>query len=172
VAGVLELGRAGTAGADKGVLPVLRDGSRVGTLRASAWREGATAEVGGRSLVFGRSGRELTGRNAGTDAPRFRARLTSPWTGVWSLELDGTAVAMRTTSWWRGTRRYTAGDRIVAESASTGWLRRPTLTAAEDVALETQVFLLWVELVILRRAGGAAAGAAVVGGAAAAGAAG
>ena len=162
---MLELGRAGTAGAERGVLPVLRDGSPVGTLRASAWREGATAEVDGRSLVFGRTRRELTGRDAGSDGPRFRARLTSPWTGRWSLELDGAAVAMRTTSWWRGTRRYTAGDRILAESASTGWLRRPRLTAAEDVPLETQVFLLWVELVILRRSGGAAAGAAVASGA-------
>jgi hypothetical protein len=168
---VLELGRAGTAGAAKGVLPVLRDGEPVGTLRASVWREDATAELGGRSLVFGRSGRELTGRPADSDAVRFRARMTSLWTGTWALDLDGTAVHMRTTSWWRGTRRYTAGDRTVAESASAGWLRRPTLTAADDeLPLEAQVFLLWVELVILRRAGGAAAGAAVAGGAVAGGA--
>jgi hypothetical protein len=163
---VLELGRAGAAGVGRGVLPVLRDGSPVGTLRASAWREGATAEAAGRSLVFGRAGRELTGRDADADTIRFRARMTSLWTGTWSLELDGTAVQMRTTSWWRGTRRYTAGDRTLAESASTGWLRRPTLTVTGDLALEAQVFLLWVELVIQRRAGGAAAGAAVAAGAA------
>jgi hypothetical protein len=167
---VLELGKAGTAGAPKGVLPVLRDGASVGVLRASTWREGATAEVAGRALVFGRSGRELTGAEDGV--VRFRARVASFWTGTWALDLDGTAVQMRTTSWWRGTRRYTAGDRTVAESASTGWLRRPRLTAADDLPLEAQVFLLWVELVILRRSGGAAAGAAVAGGAAAAGAAG
>ena len=163
---MLELGRAGTIGAERGVLPVLRGGSLVGTLRASAWREGATAEVGGRSLEFGRSRRELTGRDAGADAPRFQARMTSLWTGTWELELDGTAVQMRTTSWWRGSRRYTAGDRILAESASTGWLRRPTVTAAEDVPLETQVFLLWVELVIQRRDGGATAGTVAATGAA------
>jgi hypothetical protein len=39
-----------------------------------------------------------------------------------------------------------------------------------ELPLEAQVFLLWVELVILRRAGGAAAGAAVAGGAVAGGA--
>ncbi len=167
---MLELGKAGTAGAEKGVVPVLRDGSPVGTLRASAWREGATAEVNGHPLVFGRSGRELTGRDADTDGIRFRARMTSLWTGTWSLDLDGTAVEMRTTSWWRGGRRCTVGGRTLAESASTGWLRRPTLTAVDEMPLETQVFLLWVELVILRRSGGAAAGAAVAGGAVAGGA--
>lgn len=161
---MLELGRAGTAGAGKGTLPVLRDGAPVGTLRASAWREGATAELAGRSLVFGRDGRELTGAEDGV--VRFRARVTSMWTGTWALELDGTAVQLRTTSWWRGTRRYTAGERTLAESAGTGWLRRPTLTAAEELPLEAQVFLLWVELVILRRSGGAAAGAAAASGAA------
>jgi hypothetical protein len=163
---VLELGKAGTAGAARGVLPVLRDGSPVGTLHASGWREAATAEVAGRSLVFGRRGRELTGAEAGTDAVRFRARMTSLWTGTWSMGLDGTAVQMRTTSWWRGARRYTAEGRTLAESTATGWLRRPTLTAADELPLEAQVFLLWVELVLLRRSGGAAAGAAVAGGAA------
>jgi hypothetical protein len=162
---VLELGRSGTAGAGKGTLPVLRDGVLVGTLRASAWKEAATATVGATSFVFSRAGRELTGRASTADAVRFRASMTSLWTGTWTLELDGTAVQMRTTSWWRGARRYTAAGRTLAESSSTGWLRRPTLTAAEDLPLEAQVFLLWVELVILRRSGGAAAGAAVAGGA-------
>jgi hypothetical protein len=157
---VLELGRAGTAGVDRGVLPVLRDGAPVGALRASAWKESATATVGGATYEFGRDGRELAGRAGGN--VRFRARTASPWRGTWALELDGTAVEMRTTSWWRGARRYTAAGRTVAESAATGWLRRPTLTAAEDLPLEAQVFLLWVELVLLRRSGGAAAGAAVV----------
>lgn len=161
---MLELGRAGTAGAGKGTVPVLRDGALLATLRASAWKEAATAELGGRSLVFDRSGRQLTGAEGGV--VRFRARMTSLWTGTWALELDGTAVLMNTTSWWRGARRYTAGGRTLAETASTGWLRRPTLTAAEDLPLAAQVFLLWVELVILRRAGGAAAGAAVASGAA------
>jgi hypothetical protein len=163
---VLELGKAGTAGAGKGSMPVLRDGAPVGTLRASAWREGATATVGGTSLVFARAGRELIGAVAGADGVRFRARVTSMWTGTWALQLDGTAVSMRTTSWWRGTRRYTAAGRTLAETSSTGWLRRPTVTAADDLSLEAQVFVLWVELVILRRSGGAAAGAAVAAGAA------
>jgi hypothetical protein len=163
---VLELGRAGTAGVGRGTLPVLRDGVLVGTLRASAWKEEATATVGSAAWVFSRAGRELTGRPADSDAVAFRARMTSLWTGTWALELDGAAVEMRTTSWWRGARRYTAAGRTLAESASTGWLRRPTLTAVEDLSLEAQVFLLWVELVVLRRSGGAAAGAAVASGAA------
>ena len=161
---MLELGRAGTAGAGKGTLPVLHEGALVGTLRASAWKEAATVELGGRSLEFGRTGRELTGGEDGV--VRFRARMTSLWTGTWALELDGTAVAMRTTSWWRGARLYTAGGRTLAQSSSSGWLRRPALTAAGDLPLEAQVFLLWVELVILRRSGGAAAGAVVASGAA------
>jgi hypothetical protein len=160
---VLELGRAGTAGAERGVLPVLRDGAPVGTLRASGWREQATATVEGDSLVFGRDGRVLTGGPEGGPV-RFRARIASRWTGVWALELDGVQVQMRTTSWWRGTRRYTAGGRTVAESGPTGLLRRPRLCAEEPLPLAAQVFLLWVELVVLRRAGGAAAGAAVAGG--------
>jgi hypothetical protein len=163
---VLELGRAGTAGAERGVLPVLRDGAPVGTLRASGWREQATATVEGAALVFGREGRVLTGGPEGGPV-RFRARVASFWTGVWALELDGVQVQMRTTSWWRGTRRYTAGGRTVAESGATGLLRRPRLTAEASLPVAAQVFLLWVELVILRRSGGVAAGAAVAGGAAA-----
>ena len=38
---MLELGKAGSAGVAHGVVPVLRDGAVVATVRASNWRERA-----------------------------------------------------------------------------------------------------------------------------------
>ena len=43
---MLELGRAGSAGVAHGVVPVLREGAVVATLRAANWRERATATIG------------------------------------------------------------------------------------------------------------------------------
>jgi len=136
---VLELGRSGTQGAAKGTMPVLSDGAVVATLHASNWKEAATAEIGSRSWVFSKRGRELTGRWAAepADAVRLRARETS---------------------WWKGTHRYTTGGRQLAESGTTGSSSpRPTLSAAADLSLDTQVFLLWLELVLGRRSAAAAA---------------
>jgi hypothetical protein len=167
---VLELGKAGSAGTEKGVLPVLRDRSVVATLRASSWKEAATAVVGDREWVFAKNKRELSARWATEPegAVRLRAWQTSFWKGTWAAELDGMPVEVQSTSWWKGTRRYLAGGRQVAESGTTGgWSPRPTLTADDALPLDQQVFLLWVELVITRRntaAVGAAAGAAVIGG--------
>ena len=42
---MLELGEAGSAGTEKGVLPVLRDGSDVATLRAANWVAESQATV-------------------------------------------------------------------------------------------------------------------------------
>ena len=167
---MLELGKAGSAGTEKGVLPVLRDGSLVATLRASGWKEAATALVGNREWVFAKTKRELTARWAADPqgAVRLRAWQKSFWSGAWAAELDGTPVEVQSTSWWRGTRRYLAAGRQVAESGTTGgWSPRTTLTADPSLPLDHQVFLLWVELVITRRndaAVGAAVGAAVIGG--------
>src|SRR3954466_11555234 len=106
---MLIIGKPGTAGVSKGVLPALDGGVVVAQLHLRSWREAGTAVVGGRDWVFGRSGRELTGRpaDAPQDAVRFSARVTNFWRGTWSLDLDGTAVEGRTLSVWRGTSRYT-----------------------------------------------------------------
>jgi hypothetical protein len=167
---VLELGKAGTAGVGKGVLPVLSDGAVIATLRASNWKESATATVGGRTWVLDRKRRELTARWAEEpeDAVRLRARQTSLWKGTWAMDLEGTAVEARTASMWKGTHRYSVDGRQVAESGTTGgWSLRPTLAADPSLPLDQQVFLLWVELIIRRRntaAMTAGTGAAVVGG--------
>ena len=167
---MLELGKAGSAGTEKGVLPVLRDGSVVATLRASSWKEAATAVVGDREWLFSKNKRELSGRWAAEPegAVRLRAWQTSFWKGTWAAELDGTPVEVQSTSWWKGTRRYLAGGRQVAESGTTGgWSPRTTLIADDALPVDQQVFLLWLELVITRRntaSVGVAAGAAVIGG--------
>jgi hypothetical protein len=167
---VLELGKAGTAGAEKGVIPVLRDGSVVATLRASDWKESATAVVGDREWVFSKRKGELTGRWAAEPerAARLRAKQTSLWKGTWTTDLEGTAVEVEKASPWKVTHRFLSGGRQVAESGSTGgWSPRPTLTADDGLALDHQVFLLWLELVLSRRntaAITAATGAAVIGG--------
>jgi hypothetical protein len=166
---VLELGKAGSAGTEKGVLPVLRDGAVVATLRASNWKEAATAVVGGREWVFAKRKGRLTARWASEPegAARLDARQPSWWKGTWTIDLEGRAVEMRSASAWRGTHRYLADGRQVAESGSTGgWSPRPTLTTDDALTLDQQVFLLWLELVISRRntTTAIAAGAAVAGG--------
>ena len=91
---MLVLGKAGSAGTEKGVSPVLRDDVVVATVRASRWKEAATAVVGNREWVLARAGREPTGRAAhdpeGT--ARLRARQTSWWTGSRDVDLDGMRV--------------------------------------------------------------------------------
>jgi hypothetical protein len=167
---VLELGKAGSAGTAKGVLPVLRDGAVVATLRASSWKEAATALVGDREWVFSKDKGELTARWAADpeDAVRLRLRQASFWKGTWTGDLEGTVVQVENASMWRGTHRFVSDGRTVGTSGSTGgWTPRPTLDADPGMPLHHQVFLLWLELVISRRnmaAVGVAASAAVIGG--------
>jgi hypothetical protein len=167
---VLELGKAGSAGYPKGEMPVLRDGSPVALLRASNWKESATAVVGDREWVFLKRKGELTGRWAAEpeDVARLRARQASWWRGTWTVDLEGRPVEVQNVSMWKSTRRYLARGTQIARSGSTGgWSPRPTLDADAAVPLHQQVFLLWLELVISRRNSAAAAGgasAAVIGG--------
>jgi hypothetical protein len=167
---MLELGKGGSAGAGQGELPVLRDGAMVARLKASNWKEQATALIEHREWLFTKHKRELVARRSvdpgGT--ARLRARQISWWKSTWTVELDGAVLEMRPASKWRGTHRYLAGDRQVAVTGSVGrWSPRPTLTAEDSLPLDHQVFLLWVELVLTRRAAATAAagvGAVVVAG--------
>lgn len=167
---MLELGKAGTAGVGKGVLPVLRDGAVVATLQASSWKEAATAHVGDREWLFSKRRGELTARWAidPEDSARLRARQTSWWKGTWTADLAGVPVEVTTLSYWKGTHRFVSGGQQVAESGSTGgWSPRSTLSVVPGMPVEHAVFLLWLELVISRRntaAMTAATGAAVAGG--------
>ena len=167
---MLELGKAGSAGFPKGELPVVRDGSVAAVLRASNWKEAATAVVGDREWVFAKCKGELTGRWATEPegVVRLRARKSSFWKGTWNLDLEGRSVEMENASMWRGTHRYLSGGRQIARSGSTrGWSPRPTVDAEGWLPLHQQVFLLWLELVLSRRNNAAVAagvGAAVVGG--------
>ena len=169
---MLELGKAGSAGTQKGERPVLRDGAPVATLHASNWKEAATATVGNRSWIFtGRRG-ELTGRRADdpADAVRFRARRTSFWRGTWGVELEEVALQRLRPSVWKSAHTYLTGDRQAARSGSTGgWSPRPVLEADGSLPPDAQVFLLWLELVLSRRDDSTAAAAAAGGAAAAAG---
>jgi hypothetical protein len=171
---VLELGKAGSAGTEKGVLPVLCDGAVVATLRASTWKEAATAVVGDREWVLTKRKRELVGRWAldPEETARLRAWQTSFWKGTWAADLAGTPVQAEVVSRWTGGHRYRSGGRVVAETGTTGgWSPRPTLTADDSLPLDQQVFLLWLALVMSRRDQAAIAGAttAAIGGATAGG---
>jgi hypothetical protein len=167
---VLALGKAGSAGTGQGVLPVLRVGAAVATLRASNWKEAATAVVGDREWVFAKQEGELTGRWAAEPegAARLRARQASFWKGTWTADLEGRPVEVRGASMWKGTHRYVSEGRQIAGSGSTGgWSFRPTSDADDALPLHQQVFLLRLELVVGRRntsAVGVAAGSAVMGG--------
>ena len=168
---MLELGKAGSHGVGKRVLPVLRDGAVVATLRPAGWKEAAPAVVGDREWVLTKSKRELVGRWAvdPEDAVRLRARQTSFWKGTWEADLEGMPVRAEVVSRWKGGQRYLSGGRVVAETGTTGgWSPRPTLTADAELPLDHQVFLLWLALVMSRR-DDAAATAAIAGGVAAAG---
>jgi hypothetical protein len=162
---VLELGKAGSAGHPRGEAPVLRDGAPVALLRASNWKEEATAVVGDREWTFTKRRGELLGRWAAEqqDAVRLRASKTSLWRGTWSVDLEGRLVEVRPASFWNSTHRFFDAGRQVATSGSTGgWSPRPTFTADGSLPLHHQVFLLWMELVLARRnASAAGAGAAV-----------
>jgi hypothetical protein len=163
---MLELGKAGTLGYPRGELPVLRDGSVAAVLRASNWKEAATAFVGDRVWVFSKRKGELTGRwdAEPQDTARLRAAQKSFWKSTWALDLEGRLVEMQNASMWKGTHRYLSGGKQLAASGTTGrWSPRPTLTADDALPLHQQVFLLWVELVLSRRnaaAGGVAAATA------------
>ena len=123
---VLELGKAGSAGTEKGVLPVLRDGAVVATLRASNWKEAATAVVGDRSWVFGQEQAvTLTARWAAEpeDAVRLRASRSrsgrAPGPSTWRDAGGGAdRVALE------GHAPVPVGGRQVAESGTTGGGRR------------------------------------------------
>ncbi len=148
---MLELARDGG-----GRLPVLHRGEVVAVLRTSFWRESASAVVGDREWVLDRRrGGVLVGRWAADpeDAVRHRAEQTSTWRDSWRIDLQGTAVDASTASWWSGRLRFSVHGRTVAESGSTGrWSSRCTLTAGDDLPLDAQVFLLWVQCVADRRA--------------------
>ncbi|RBY83118.1 hypothetical protein [Blastococcus sp. TF02A-26] len=169
---MLEVGKRGSAGVGKDVVPVLRDGVVVAQLRTSGWKESAAAVVGEREWVFAKQKRELTGRWAldPESSARLRARQVSMWKGTWEADLEGVPVSVAKLSVWKGTHRFTSGDRVLGESGSTGgWSPRPTVRLPDSMPLEHQVFLLWLMLVIGRRNDSAATGAIVAGGAAAAG---
>jgi hypothetical protein len=164
---VLELGKPGTAGVDRETMPVLRDGTPVGSLHAAPWRERATARAGSREWVYTRHGHELTARWAVEPqdaAPRLSARPVSLWKGSWTADLDDIHVEIQPASWWKGTRRYVVDGRVLGESGNASrWVPRPTLDLDDTVDLDAQVFLLWVELVLRRRNAGAVAGASAAG---------
>nr|WP_239521157.1 hypothetical protein [Blastococcus saxobsidens] len=163
------MGKAGSAGTERGVTPILRDGVVVATLRASGWKEAATARIGDREWIFAKSRGALTARwsEDPEDTARMRARQTSFWKSTWVAELDGRPVEVTSTSMWKSTHRFASGGVLIAESGSTGgWGPRPTLSAEDSLPLHQQVFLLWMELVLQRRhnaAAGAATGVAVFG---------
>ncbi|MCZ2813178.1 hypothetical protein O2W15_17235 [Modestobacter sp. VKM Ac-2979] len=152
---MLELGKSGSHGTERGTVPVLADGAVVATLRAANWKEAATAEVGDRHWAFRRQGnRELVGRWAQEPAEsvRLRARQVSIWKNTWAAELEGTPVEVTAASWWKPPRCYRTGGRPLAESGTTGrWSPRPTLTVEPGLALDHAVFLLWFEFVLGRR---------------------
>ena len=166
---MLELGKIGSRGT-KGEAPVLRDGEVVATMRASSWKEAATALVGDREWVFAKTKGVLTARRSVDpgDSARYRARQASFWRSTWTVDLDGRRIDVEKTSMWKTTHRYLVDGEKVAESGTTGgWSARPTLTADDRLSLDQQVFLLWFEVVLNRRnqaAIGAATSAAVIGG--------
>jgi hypothetical protein len=92
---VLELGKAGSAGTDKGVQPVLREGSVIVTIRTSNCKEAATATIGAQPWVLAKNERELTARWEGTHRYLIAGRTVagSGTTRGWSPRPTLTAEA-------------------------------------------------------------------------------
>ena len=119
---------------------MLRDGTVVAVLRASNWREAATAVVGDREWVFTKRKGELLGRWSAEpeDSVRLRAYQRSFWRSTWTMDLEGRPVEMQNVSVWRTAHRYVSGESAVARSGSTGgWSPRPTMDA-DDLPLHQQ----------------------------------
>lgn len=157
-----QIGTPASSAAPKGVCPVLRDGAVVATMRASSWKEAASAEVGGRFWIFAKRKNVLAGRWASEPekAARVEARPTSRWKGSRAIWLEGTTLEAERTSAWASTGRYLSDGRKVAQSGTTGrWTTLPTPAADDSVALEPQGFLLWLEPVAGRRNAATTAGA-------------
>ena len=116
---MLELGKAGSAGVATGVLPVLRDGVVVAQLRASNWKEAATAVIGEREWTFARRKRELTGRWSAEPegAARLRAEQTSMWKGTWEADLEGTPVDVSSRRCGRARTGTPAGSGLSPRAA-------------------------------------------------------
>ena len=157
---MLELGKRGSHGLPKGTVPVLDGEAVVATLRASNWKEAATAGIGDREWAFRRNGsRELVGRWAvdPQDAVRVRAHQDSVWRSTWTVDLEGVAVQAESASWWGKGHRFTSGGQLLAQSGVQGWSWRATLTPQPGLPVDHAVFLLWFEMVLTNRAAAAAA---------------
>ncbi|MCA0143849.1 hypothetical protein [Blastococcus sp. LR1] len=157
---MLELGKAGSLGVDKHDVPVVRDGAVVATLHGKRSKQPGTATIGAQTWLLEQSSKELTARLPGEPehAARLRASRVSMWKGTWTAELEGTPVQVQTASHWTSTHRYLIGERVIAETGSTGgWAPRATLTAEPDLPLHHQVFLLWLESTLRGSADGTAA---------------
>ena len=152
---LLELGKSGEHGVEKGTHAVLRSGAVVGMLRSSSWKEEATAVVGDREWAFGKRKYELIARWAVEPedaAARVSAREESMWKGTWTIDLGGTPVDVEVASIWKGSHRYSRNGQQIAESGTSGgWSMLPTLTVDQDLPVEHAVFLLWFELVVRGR---------------------
>jgi hypothetical protein len=73
---VLELGKSGAHGTERGTVPVLSGDAVVATLRASNWKEAAAAQVGDRSWVFRRAGGRPLAESGTTGGCNPRPTLT------------------------------------------------------------------------------------------------
>jgi hypothetical protein len=135
-----------------GVNPVLADGVVVGALRAAPVRSSAIAFVEGREWVYERAGSDYLARWAqdAEGVARFQAHRTSWWRGAYALNLEGTSVDCREVSFVDGNRRYSVGDRVIAQSGVQD--KRLVIHGATDVTPSQAVFLMWLE-VVLRRHG-------------------
>jgi hypothetical protein len=145
---VLELGKAGSLGADKPAVPVVRDGAVAATLHGRRSEQPGTATIGAQAWLLARSSTQLTARLPGEPeaAGRLRACRVSTGKGTWTADLEGPPAQTRTASHWTGTHRYLVGGRVVAGTGSTGGRApRATLTAESDLPLHHQVCLLRLE---------------------------
>jgi hypothetical protein len=153
---VLELGKAGTAGMQKGECPVLRDGQVVGAMSPKRWRTAALAKLGAEEWVYARYKRDYVGRWATDPEGSMRLRFwqTSMWKDRWAVDLEGrpAEVGRTTRHYGRGTYGVLIDGWLVAVLGGTkGWLTRPTVDATDRLPLHQQMFLLWMQHVLQRR---------------------
>lgn len=154
---MLQLGPAGSAGYEPGVLPVFWDGAVIAAMRITGdGRPVATVALQDQEWVFTSVGREIHGRL--TKDPegvvRYRGRQVAVLRDTWQIDMEGTPVEMRS-AWLSSDHRFLVNGAVVAESAIVD--RRVQLHGGAGLSWPQLLFLFWLDLSARRRYAASAA---------------
>ena len=137
---------------------VTEDGTPLGTLDISAWRERGTLTAAGQTFAILRKGfasSEFRLESGGT----IVATATKPSVirREFAITFSGRTLRLRPRSAWGRALALHEGDREVGEARRGAWSRRVTATVPDTLPLSVRFFVLWLALLIWKRDDDAAA---------------